>query len=300
MRVADLPTTAWRAGAFHRHAGQLLFGRMYEDPSIELSLFPPRCRLFSIASAGCTARALAAAGHRVTAVDINPVQVEYASARSRGAPAQIGAAERLLSNGRRLLPLIGWGESKRSAFLELSDPTAQLEYWDRTLETPAWRTALDLLLSPALLRLFYRGTFLGALPPHFDAAIRARLRRGWAAHSNRSNPYAWRLLMGDAPADEEPPPAAEPIDFVCAGAAEWLERCPPRSFDAFALSNIADGASPAYIARLDAAVRRAATRGAISVTRTFAEPVDGGAAAWAERDRSLLWGGITVRRIGDN
>jgi S-adenosylmethionine:diacylglycerol 3-amino-3-carboxypropyl transferase len=300
MPIAELVPTAWRAGAFHRRAGQLMFGRMYEDPAIELALFPAACRVFAIASAGCTAHALASAGHRVTAVDINRAQVEYASARAGGAPAQIGAAERLLANGRRLLPLIGWGEWKRRTFLELADPSAQLDYWDHRLETPAWRTALDLLLSPALLRLFYRGTFLGALPSHFTAAIRSRLRRGWGAHSNRANPYAWRLLLGDAPAAAEPSAAVRPIDFVCADAADFLERARPRSFDAFTLSNIADGASPAYVARLEAAVRRAATRAAVVVTRTFAEPATPAAAEWAARDRSLLWGGITVRRIGED
>jgi S-adenosylmethionine:diacylglycerol 3-amino-3-carboxypropyl transferase len=300
MPVLDLAVTPWRAGAFQRRSGQLMFGRMYEDPAIELALFPPRSRVFAIASAGCTARALAAAGHRVTAVDINRSQVEYAAARARGALAQTGAAERLLANGRRLLPLIGWGEMKRRAFLELADPSAQLDYWDRTLETPAWRTALDLLLSRSLLRLFYRGTFLGALPPAFDTAIRARLRRGWGLHANRSNPYAWRLLLGDAPIAEDLAPATHPIDFVCADAAEFLERSRPRSFDAFTLSNIADGASPAYIARLDAAVRRAAAPGAIAVIRTFAEPADSNAAAQAARDRALLWGGITIQRTGGN
>jgi S-adenosylmethionine:diacylglycerol 3-amino-3-carboxypropyl transferase len=300
MRISELPATAWRAGAFHRRTGQLLFGRMYEDPSIELAVFPPACRVFAIASAGCTARTLAAAGHCVTAVDINAAQVEYAAARARGEPAQIGAAERLLANGRRLLPLIGWGELKRRAFLELADPAAQVRYWDDTLETPAWRTALDLLLSPALLRLFYRGTFLGALPGNFVDAVRSRLRRGWGAHANRANPYAWRLLLGDAPAAAEPPTAANPIDFVCADAADFLERSRPRGFDAFTLSNIADGASPAYIARLESAVRRAAARTAIVVTRTFAEPSTAAAAECAARDRSLLWGGIVVRRIGDN
>jgi S-adenosylmethionine:diacylglycerol 3-amino-3-carboxypropyl transferase len=300
MPIAELAATAWRAGAFERRAGQLLFGRMYEDPAIELAHFPPRSRVFAIASAGCTARALAAAGHRVTALDINPVQVEYAAARARGAPAQIGAAERLLANGRRLLPLVAWGEWKLRAFLELTDPAAQLDYWDRTLETPAWRTALDLLLSPALLRLFFRGTFLGVLPAHFNAVIRARLRRCWSAHANRSNPYAWRLLLGDAPNDDAPAPAAHRIDFICADAAEWLECRAPRSFDAFALSNIADGASPAYIARLDAAVRHAAAPGAIAVSRTFAEPVGEEDTALAARDRSPLWGGIAVRRIGED
>jgi hypothetical protein len=51
---------------FRGRSSQLLFGAMYEDPAIELEAFPPQSRVFSIASAGCTARALAAAGHDVT------------------------------------------------------------------------------------------------------------------------------------------------------------------------------------------------------------------------------------------
>ena len=64
--------TPWQAGAFHGRVPQLLFGTMYEDPQIELQAFAPQCRVFCIAGAGSTARALAANGHRVTAVDINP------------------------------------------------------------------------------------------------------------------------------------------------------------------------------------------------------------------------------------
>jgi len=65
---------------------------MYEDSGIELRAFKPQSRVFCIASAGCTARALAAAGHEVTAVDINPMQLAYAKSRAAGEPAQVGSA----------------------------------------------------------------------------------------------------------------------------------------------------------------------------------------------------------------
>lgn len=72
---------AWRRGRLRgrgrgRPGGgpELLFGRMHEDPALELALFPPRSRVVCIASAGCTAFALAAAGHEVTAVDVNPAR----------------------------------------------------------------------------------------------------------------------------------------------------------------------------------------------------------------------------------
>ena len=56
---------------------RVLFGRMYEDPEIELAAFAPGSRVLAIASAGDTAAALAQAGHQVTAIDINPAQLEY-------------------------------------------------------------------------------------------------------------------------------------------------------------------------------------------------------------------------------
>src|SRR5258708_17984571 len=82
----DHPSTPWQAGSFRGRTRQLLFGAMYEDPAMELEAFAPRSRVFCIAAAGCTARALSAAGHDVTAVDINPEQVQYAQARAAGAP----------------------------------------------------------------------------------------------------------------------------------------------------------------------------------------------------------------------
>lgn len=55
------PSTPWEAGRFDQKAGpkRLLFGRMYEDPAIERGAFRPGGRIFCIASAGSTARALA-------------------------------------------------------------------------------------------------------------------------------------------------------------------------------------------------------------------------------------------------
>src|SRR5262249_62068384 len=91
----------------------VLFGRMYEDAAIELRAFAGRERVFAIASAGCTARALAAAGHRVTAVDVNPRQLGYARARADGAPGVEGTAGPLLAAARRSLGLIGRAPPRR-------------------------------------------------------------------------------------------------------------------------------------------------------------------------------------------
>jgi hypothetical protein len=205
----------------------------------------------------------------------------------------------LLAFGRNLAKLAGWRQSRLAHFLSLSDGSEQAEYWDRWLDTPMWRALVDALLAPRLLGLFYASPFVDALPRNFGERIRHRLRRGWSRHANRCNPHAAALLLGHAPAEYGRP--ISPINFVCADAAEFLENSPV-AFDAFALSNIGDGASLAYQRRLHTAVERAAAPGAVMVTRSFAEPVSDSAgnwaaANWATLDRSLLWGVVEVSRI---
>jgi S-adenosylmethionine:diacylglycerol 3-amino-3-carboxypropyl transferase len=271
---------------------------MYEDSGIELRAFKPQSRVFCIASAGCTARALAAAGHDVTAVDINPLQLAYAKSRAVGEPAQVGSVERLISSGRKVTSLTGWSQRRLVDFLDLSNCDEQLEYWDHHLDTRIWRTVVDTLLAPGLLGLCYAGPFLESLPKDFGPRLRNRLRRGWASHSNRTNPYATSLLLGAWPA--EPGTSAPPIKFACSDAADYLESCQAAIFDSFALSNIGDGAPTKYMRRLHAAIKRAAAPGAVVVTRSFSEPNQNNIANWAAQDRSMLWGVVEVTRIGSD
>jgi S-adenosylmethionine:diacylglycerol 3-amino-3-carboxypropyl transferase len=301
MRAPDSSATVWANNSLRRGSPKLLFGWTHEDAAIELEAFAGLRCVFCIAGAGCTAMALAADGHDVTAVDINPCQVEYAKARAGGAPARPGAAERLVARGRTLLPFLGWRRATVREFLSLDDTKEQTEFWDRRLDTRRWRAALSVLLAPRLLALAYAPPLLAALPPNFDAVIRERLRRGWAAHPNRHNPHAWRLLAGEDKLAPVHPASrnSRPITFECADAAGFLESRPPASFDAFSLSNIVDGASPAYIERLAAAARRAAAPRAIAVIRSFAEPRALSSIPYqfnfAARDRSLLWGSVDIR-----
>lgn len=297
QQAFEFPATPWQAGPFRAAARELLFGAMYEDPAIELEVFAPFSRVFCIAAAGCTALTLAAAKHDVTAVDINPQQILYAQARAAGAPMRLGLAERLLARGRRLLPLVGWTRKRRLAFLSMSDTAEQLDYWRQILNSHRWRAAFDTLLSSSLLGLSYASPFIAALPPHFGALMRGRLERGWANHANCSNPYAWRLLFGETQFAVQPPATA--IRFVCADAAGYLEACKTGSFDAFSLSNIADGSPPAYLQRLCRAIKHAAALGAVVVARSFAEPAAAAEKIRAARDRSLLWGAVNVIQAGD-
>ena len=300
MGTAKAAATPWREGPFRTRQPGLVFGTMYEDAGIELRAFAPQSRVFCIAAAGCTARALAAAGHSVTAVDINPQQIAYAQARAAGHPPQRGSVDRLMVRGRQLMTLCGWTRARLTEFLALSDTAEQLDYWDRCLDTRRWRMVLDTLLTPRLLGSRYAQAMLEALPRDFGRQMRERLRRGWGRHGNKDNPYAAALLLGAPPAEHGMPQL--PIQFACAEAAEYLESCLPNSFDAFTVSNITDGASPSYQRRLFAAIEGAAAAKAVVVTRTFAQQADstsgGRVEDWTAFDRSLLWDCVAVRRMG--
>jgi S-adenosylmethionine:diacylglycerol 3-amino-3-carboxypropyl transferase len=265
---------------------------MYEDSAVELTAFAPASRVFCIASAGCTAFDLAASGHDVTAVDVNPAQVDYVRRRLEGDAPKRGAIDQRLDRLRRLATALGWRRAVLERFCSLERPEAQLELWRSTLDTRRFRLALAAAFSPSWLRRVYGTPFVAVLPPRFDVILRRRLERGFGRHPNALNPYAALLLLGRP---REAIPA--PLTLVAADAAEFLESCAPRSFDAFSLSNILDGADEAYGARLFAAVRRAAGSGAVSMLRSFREPAGGDEAERAAEDRALIWGSIRVDRF---
>ncbi len=298
-------TTPWERGRLDARRGRprLLFGQMYEDWDIEAEVLPAAGRVFCIASAGATSIALAARGLQVTAVDINPAQVDYVRDRLQGGAARAGTADRFFKAGRRFLPLMGLRRSLLRRFLELTDPAVQVRFWKAHMDTARFKAALALAINPLALRAIYSSTFVRVLPPRFDRVIRARLERCWARHPNRTNPYAWRFFLGIDPPDYVAPtlPSAASgegkVDIACADAAAYLESCPTASFIGFSLSNILDGTEPAYGERLMAAVRHSAHDGAVVVLRSFMEPPPGESTEWAARDRSMLWGRLTVEKV---
>ena len=270
---------------------------MYEDPAIELEAFAPFSRVFCIAAAGCTARALSAAGHDVTAVDINPWQILYARTRAAGGAAREGAAERLLARARRLLPLLGWTENRRREILSLRDPAEQLHYWRRTLDSLRWRVALDALLSASLLRFAYASPFTASLPRHLGAHVRARLERAWASHANRSNPYAWRLLLGETQFGR----SRRPYDsFRVRRRSRLPGGVAGRELRRVLAIQYRRRRAILLCQRLYRAVQHAAAPGAMVVARSFAEPTNRAENNRAARDRSLLWGAVNVSQAGDS
>ena len=293
-----MSATAWgraRVGA-RRRGPELLFGSMYEDCALELELLPAGGRIFCIASAACTALALAGRGNAVTAVDINPAQVAYLRARLTGAPHVDGVIERLLARARALGSVVGWSKGRRAAFCDLDDTTLQTRVWWEQLNTTRFRAATAMLLSPLVLRRAYAREFVREVPRRFDVVLRDRLARGFARHPNRGNPYARQLLLGIPP--QIPRSGSGSVDVVYADAAEYLERAAPGSFDGFSLSNALDGADSAYGSRLLRAARLAAAPGAVLILRSIAEPTESEDKQWAERDRSLIWGSVRVERLG--
>jgi len=289
--------TAWKSGRLdaRRGPGEVLFGRMYEDASIEADAFRHGTRVFCIASAGCTALRLAPR-HEVVAVDINPVQLAYAERRFAGDRTTRGLVERVMGAVRPFARTVGWSPTTLSAFLDLEEPNEQLAYWHRHLDTRRFCVAFDALLSLTALRSVYAEAFLDFLPSHLGAVIRRRMELCFARHSNMSNPYARALLLGEW-RDDPAPPEAKSIRTVHADAATYLESQPTGSFDGFALSNILDGADAAYAQRLMAAVKRAAAPDAVFVLRSFREPGSMLPTNRAADDRSMLWGVVDVRTV---
>ena len=295
MEVSSIiATTAWQNGRFDAHAGprKLLFGCMYEDAEIELGVFQPGGRIFCIASAGCTAMRLAA-HHSVVAVDINPVQVAYVQRRLDGGSVQRGSAERILDFARGLAPLARWNRGTLRTFLDLDDQEQQILYWQRHLDTRRFRAAFAFLFSRFVLRSLYSAAFLDCLPPNFGSVLRARMERCFALHPNRTNPYAYALLLGEIWSALNAPEPRD-VQLECADAADFLERQPAGSFAGFSLSNILDGTNSAYRQRLLAAVKHAAAPDAMVVLRSFREPGCLTRMNHAAKDRAMLWGIVDI------
>ncbi|MFI5915809.1 DUF3419 family protein [Dactylosporangium sp. NPDC051541] len=284
----------WLAGRLTAgRSARVMFGRMYEDHAVELGLLAPRSRVLAIASAGDTVAALAAAGHRVTAVDVSAAQLAYARGRLGGARAADGTAESILKIARRSAAVVvpGWRRAALEEFLGLEDPTAQAAHWRRHLDRPMLRALMFTALGSTrpvatVLDRGFRAGLADLIPPRFDRALRRRLEAGLGRYPNRTNPWARRLLLGDTGAVAPAQPSD--VDWVRAEVVAHLRQVPAGTYDAVTLSNVLDGPPPAFAVDLVEALRHAVRFGGTAILRTFRDssPLPGRHLP----DRSLLWG----------
>jgi S-adenosylmethionine:diacylglycerol 3-amino-3-carboxypropyl transferase len=316
------PTTAsntpWASGRLSRigRRQRLLFGATYEDPQIELEALAGCDRIFCIAGAGDTARALSSAGHRVTAVDINAAQVAYAEARTNGGPFRPGAAERIMSIGRFLMRAAGWSTSRLETFTAATDVDAQLNQWEE-LTSHRGGLLLRTLLSPARLARAFQPAFVCLVGPRFAERLIKTLRAALAKTPNGNNPFARLLFLGEGQPIVSSDSTNRPT-FLHTDAITLLRSLPAGSFDGASLSNIGDGTTNAFHQELDAALRHALVPNAPVVVRTMGdlstlgstvnlgtlaalqvEPLDAERYAMvrsaAAHDRSLIWAGLEVQ-----
>ncbi|MFD6953390.1 hypothetical protein A6A08_26040 [Nocardiopsis sp. TSRI0078] len=298
------PWAAGRILALPGRGPRLLFGRMYEDPRVEVRAFPAApARVLCIASAGDTAAALARAGHDVTAIDVNPVQLAYARARvDDGAPAVAGSAELVLTAARRTAAAVlpWWRVEALRAFLDLDDPRVQSQWWRTRLDGPGLRLLMGAALRPAgVLTAALAPGFRHVVPARFDTELRARVARVLARHPNTDNPLLAGLLAGRAPRPRVGVPCPPgTVRFVLGDVAEHLESVSAGSYDAVTLSNVLDGPGPAYRRRLRAAVDRAVRPGGAAVLRSVGGTGDTAAALRAAEERCPLWGSLYVTTTG--
>lgn len=279
---------------------RLLHGWDWSDPRIELEELAPASRVLVSVGAGETIATLVDAGHRVTAIASNRHQLDYARRRLAGGAFEPGAAERLIDLGRGMIRAASpaWSRRRMRQFLLEDDPLKASAAWKSRLDNRTLASILKTMLGPAgVLSALVLRDFATPIPPHFDEAIRGRIARALRKHAPSSNPYAWRLLLGE----EQPghaPPAVDPasVTWLEEPLLEHLERVAPGSYDALTLSNVTDGADERWVRDLRKAALRAVVPGGPVIARSFATSMDDEAAKRARRDRAMLWGSIVVQR----
>lgn len=300
MTEAPTPWSSGRLarGGRSRRTPGILFGASYEDERIELDVFGRPGRICVVAGSGETAAGCAAAGHAVTAVDINPTQLAYARARCAGGATVVGTAERGMAVARALLKVVApaWRRDRLLSVLASAGPAVAGEHWRTSLDSAAFARLLALALRPgSVVAGWLQPDFAAFVPSRFDLDLRARLADGLGRHGTAQNRFAWRLLAGaELPGWTMPRLGdVEPITWLHADIAVHLESVPPGHYDGISLSNVFDGAPAAFDQRLRTAASRAVRPGGPVIIRTFAPPGADGPGRAAD-DAAMLWGSVQV------
>lgn len=264
----------------------LPFAQVREDAEVELFVAGQRPieRGLIIASAGCTALALAPRGGHWTALDSNPAQLELCQLKAR-----------LLTNGNRdrILPLLRTGRVDRMLdglaclyryglfrnarvreFFNLDDLAAQRQHFESYWDGRLWRGCFQLAIGqPLLFMRWFFGSLTHSFPPNLATHLRHEVEAALLRSPARQNPYLWQLFLGGYPPGVWPPYLGDlprdlsGLEWVKGDLLEWLEEQPSDSLDFFGLSNVPELASGPEIARLGKALVRVGRPGALVVLR---------------------------------
>ncbi len=281
-----------------------MFGQVREDVGVErwlVSRHGAVGRAVVIASAGCTAISLLdLVSERLTAVDINPAQVEFVRWKvelmrrvelgkfrrelfdGRRARANSGIVDRILATLRWLLHVGVHSRGFVEDFLRMDSVPNQARRFDAEWDTWRWRLATEVAFNPLALRAGYGGEVARALPGSLAQLVRSRVRRTLTGFPANSNGYAWQSLAGRPGAGEAGLPyfAREAeyarlrarlgkLDFACADVAAWLRGQPAESIDFFGLSNVLELTGAERTRGLLREVERTARSGAVVCLRSI-------------------------------
>lgn len=264
----------------------LPFAQVREDAEVELFVASQRPieHGLIIASAGCTALALAHRGGHWTALDSNPAQIELcrhkAGLLAKGDRQAIlpllrqGRVDRMLDGLACLYRYGLFRDARVREFLNLNDLAAQRQHFDRYWDGRLWRSCFGLAIGQPLffLRWFF-GSLTDSFPPELAAHIRQEVEAALLRSPARQNLYLWQLFLGQYPPGVWPAYLRElplnlgGLEWLQGDLLEWLEAQPSGSLDFFGLSNVPELATAAEVARLGRAVTRVARPGAMVVLR---------------------------------
>jgi S-adenosylmethionine-diacylglycerol 3-amino-3-carboxypropyl transferase len=229
----------------------------------------------------------------------------------------IGLATRLFVHPRRRIEAL------------LAQPTleAQREFYDREWNTRRWRALLRVLGNRHLFRLAYTPAGFHHDQSLDPAAYFARVfEHAVTALPVANNYFLHQVFLGRYPhaPDGLPPYLAHAtlerlrenlcgLAFVDGSYTAHLRRCPPRSIDGFALSNICEWMTPLAIDELFAEIVRTAAPGAIVCFRNNFAHTDvpehmqhlvaedrARSAEMSRRDRSIVTPRFAVCHVAGN
>ncbi|MHA3772524.1 DUF3419 family protein [Verrucomicrobiota bacterium sgz303538] len=194
---------------------------------------------------------------------------------------QCGVVEQNLAKAMRLFFWAIRSRRQVTAFLQISDREEQKARFQSDWAGRRWHAIFALAFHPWLLSLVYGPAVVRRLPSNAAQSVRANLETALTQSPARDNGYLWQTFLQSYPAESEPARPvylqAEAFEQIrarldslhlhCADVSEWLAQQASQSIDFFALSNILEMVPPEFAEGLAKNLIRAASPGAVVVTR---------------------------------